>query len=124
PVTARMHCSTWSDWSTQPTVERQMGIRLHTSYIYWGPTGWVNDRPGFVTGSGMPMRFAAQDGSVIDVYQATTQMTDESGQSYPFTVNTLLDNALGAAGAYGAFTANMHNDYFSSAEADAVVASA
>ena len=35
------------------------------------------------TGSGMPMRFADLDGSMIDVYQAATQMTDESGQSYP-----------------------------------------
>ena len=31
----------------------------------------------------MPMRFADLDGTMIDVYQATTQMTDESGQTYP-----------------------------------------
>ena len=37
-------------------------------------------------------------------------MTDESGQTYPFTPNTLLDNALGPLGYYGAFTANMHTD--------------
>ena len=34
------------------------------------------------TGSGMPMRFADLDGSLIDVYQAATQMTDESGITY------------------------------------------
>ena len=67
---------------------------LDTNYYYWPPS-WVNDRPGFFTGSGMPMRFADINGSLIDVYQATTQMTDESGQSYPFTIDTLLDNALG-----------------------------
>ena len=39
--------------------------------------------PGMFTGSGMPMRFADTDGTLIDVYQATTQMTDESGQTYP-----------------------------------------
>ncbi len=33
------------------------------------------------TGSGMPMRFAKADGTLIDVYQAATQMTDESGQT-------------------------------------------
>ena len=48
-----------------------------------------------MTGSGMPMRFADTDGTMIDVYQAATQMTDESDQSYPLTPNTLLDNALG-----------------------------
>ena len=37
--------------------------------------------PGFMTGSGMPMRFAKADGTMIDVYQAATQMTDESGQT-------------------------------------------
>ena len=37
-------------------------------------------------------------------------MTDESDQTYPFTPNTLLDNALGPLGYYGAFTANMHTD--------------
>ena len=47
---------------------------------------------------------------MIDVYQAATQMTDESGQAYPFTPNTLLDNALGPLGYYGAFMANMHTD--------------
>ena len=30
---------------------------------------------------------------MIDVYQAATQMTDESGQTYPLHINTLLDNA-------------------------------
>ena len=56
------------------------------------------------------MRFADLDGTMIDVYQAATQMTDESGQSYPFTVDALLDKALGTEGYYGVFTANMHTD--------------
>ena len=76
------------------------------------------------TGSGMPMRFADLDGSMIDVYQAATQMTDESDQTYPFTINSLLDNALGPEGYYGVFTANMHTDSASSSGADAIVASA
>ena len=62
------------------------------------------------TGSGMPMRFAKTDGSMLDVYQAATQMTDESGQEFPATSNALLDKALGPEGYYGAFTANMHTD--------------
>ena len=62
------------------------------------------------TGSGMPMRFADLDGSLIDVYQAATQMTDESGQSYPLNIDSLLDKALGPEGYYGVFTANMHTD--------------
>jgi hypothetical protein len=76
------------------------------------------------TGSGMPMRFVRLDGSLIDVYQATTQMTDESGQTYPFTVDALLSNALGPKEYYGAFTANMHTDNPESPGADAIVAAA
>ena len=56
------------------------------------------------------MRFADLDGTMIDTYQAATQMTDESGQSYPSTIDTLLDRALGPEGYYGAFTANIHTD--------------
>ena len=58
----------------------------------------------------MAMRFATTNGNLIDVYQATTQMTDESGQSYPFTAEALMDRALGPEGYYGAFVANMHTD--------------
>ncbi len=123
PASSRTHCITWSDWATQPKVELENGIRFDTNYYYW-PPDWVADRPGMFTGSGMPMRFADLDGSMIDVYQAATQMTDESGQSYPFTIDTLLDNALGPKGYYGVFTANMHNDDPSSGGADAIVASA
>jgi len=109
PKTHRMHCISWSDYDSQPQVELGHGIRLDTSYYYWPPS-WVNDQPGMFTGSGMPMRFTDRNGNIIDVYQATTQMTDESGQSYPFNIDTLLDNALGATGYYGAFAVNAHND--------------
>jgi hypothetical protein len=123
PATNRTHCIAWSDYATQPQVEFENGIRLDTSYYYW-PPGWLADRPGFFTGSGMPMRFAGLDGTMIDVYQATTQLTDESDQTYPYEINALLDNALGSQGYYGAFTANMHTDSVSSTGSDAIIAAA
>ena len=109
PTTNRTHCIVFSDWSSQPKAELANGIRLDTNYYFW-PGTWVQDRPGFMNGSGIPMRFTDADGSLIDVYQTQTFMTDESDQSYPFTPNTLLDRALGPLGYYGAFTANMHTD--------------
>ena len=123
PTTERTHCIVWSDWASQPKVQLANGIRLDTNYYYW-PGSWVQNRPGLFTGSGMPMRFADHDGSTIDVYQAATQMTDESNQVYPFTANTLLDNALGPQGYYGVFTANIHTDVAKLSESDAIVASA
>ncbi len=109
PSTNRTHCIAWSDWATQPKVELDHGIRLDTNYYYW-PGSWVENRPGHFTGSGMPMRFADLDGSLIDVYQANTQMTDESGITYSTHINTLLDNAIGTPGYYAVVTANMHTD--------------
>ena len=106
-----------------PEVEFSYGIRLDVNYYYW-PPNWVANRPGLFTGSGMPMRFATAQGNVIDVYQAATQMTDESGQSYPYTMDTLLDRALGPEGYYGAFVANMHTDSAITPESDAIISSA
>ncbi len=123
PSTNRMHCIVWSDWASQAKVSVKTGVRFDTNYYYW-PGSWVGNRPGMFTGSGMPMRFADLDGSLIDVYQATTQMTDESGQTYPFTSDTLLDRALGPEQYFGVFTANMHTDDVASPSSDAIVASA
>jgi hypothetical protein len=123
PSTHRYHCIVYSDWSSQPQTELNHGMRLDTNYYYF-PQSWVGDRPGMFTGSGIPMRFALIDGTMIDTYQAATQMTDESGQSFPFTINSLLDKALGVEGYYGAFTANMHTDQVTSTGSDAIVASA
>ena len=123
PVSNRTHCLLWSDWFTQPKTELANGMRLDSNYYYW-PGSWLQNRPGFMTGSGMPMRFADIDGSMIDVYQAPTQMTDESGQTYPFTPDTLLDNAVGPLGYYGAFNVNMHTDSATTPESDALLSSA
>ncbi|HET9667043.1 MAG TPA: Ig-like domain-containing protein, partial [Desertimonas sp.] len=123
PTSNRTHCIAWSDWATHPKVELDHGVRLDTNYYYW-PESWIQNRPGLMTGSAMPMRFADLDGTMIDVYQAATQMTDESGQSYPFTIDALLDKAIGSQGYYGAYVANMHTDHASHPGSDAIVASA
>ncbi|MCP3141490.1 DUF4082 domain-containing protein [Pyxidicoccus xibeiensis] len=126
PTTNRTHCIAFSDWATQPKVSLRHGIRMDTNYYYW-PDYWVQDRPGVFTGSGLAMRFADVDGTPINVYQLATQMTDESGQTYPLHIDTLLANALGTKGYYGAFNANMHVDSHSTAGTSgsaAIIASA
>jgi len=123
PRTSRTHCIAWSDWASEPKVELQHGVRLDTNYYYW-PAAWVQDRPGMFTGSGFPMRFADRDGSLIDVYQAATQLTDESGIDIDRHIKALLDGALGPDGYYGVFTANMHTDEPDHPGADAIVAAA
>jgi hypothetical protein len=123
PRTNRTHCIAWSDWAGEPKAELAHGIRLDANYYFW-PANWVRDRAGLFTGSGLPMRFADTDGSLIDVYQAPTQLTDESGMDVAGTIHSLLDAALGPDGYYGVFTANMHTDTPDHPGADAIVAEA
>ncbi len=70
------------------------------------------------------MRFTDPSGAMLDIYQAASQMTDESGQSYPYTIDTLLDNALGSKQYFGAFTINAHTDVDEITESTTTVASA
>jgi WD40 repeat protein len=123
PVTQRNHCIAWSGWAVSPKVLVNHGIRFDTNYYYYPPS-WVANVPGFMTGSGMPMRFADLDGTLIDVYQSATHMNDETGQQYPFTIDTLLNRALGGEGYYGAFNINAHTDIAVTPESTAVIQSA
>jgi hypothetical protein len=119
PTTIRTHCVIWADYSSQPAVDQSDGVRLNTDYYYW-PRSWTQGRAGMFTGSGIPMRFADANGGIFDVFQAPTQIPDETylvGSTLTVDVagvtsaiNTLLDNATGSNGYYGAFVVNMHND--------------
>ena len=108
PKTSRNDCVFWIDYTTVPEEEERAGINLDTNYYYWPPS-WAGTLPGMFTGSAMAQRFLSLDGRLIDVYQATTQMTDESGQAYPATAVALMDGAINK-GYYGTFVANLHTD--------------
>jgi flagellar hook capping protein FlgD len=123
PSTSRTHCIVWSDWSTEASAEAAHGVRLDATYYYW-PGSWLHDRPGFFTGSGFPMRYASSNGSLIDTYQAATQLTDESDQTIATEAPALFDGALGPQGFYGVFTANMHTDVTDNLDADTLIAAA
>ena len=129
PRTNRTHCIVWSDYTREAEAGQPRGIRLDTNYYYY-PATWFGDRPGLFTGSGFPQRFGRTDGSLVDVYQATTQLTDESDptpvQSIPAHIQALIAAAQGAEGYYGVFTANMHTDdaRFPHPGADAIIAEA
>lgn len=106
--TNRTHCVVWSDWSTEPIVELYNQIRLDSNYYYY-PANWVKNHPGLFTGSGFPMPYTDINSVTIPVYQATTQLTNESGLSYPEASLALINQALGPKGYYGIFTT--HDDF-------------
>lgn len=105
---SRTHCLAWSGWASTPKVEARYGVRMDLNYYYWPPS-WIKDRPGFMTGSGLPMRFADLDGTMIDVYQLLTHLVNESGMTFPSAIEVQLDRALGPEGYYGAF--GTHYDF-------------
>lgn len=104
----RIHCIAWSDYTTAAKVEAARGLRLDLNYYYW-PGSWVQDRPGFMSGSGMDMRFADTDGTMIDTYQLPSHLVNESGQTWPQNIDTMLERAQGPLGYYGAL--GTHYDY-------------
>ena len=106
--TSRYHCIAYSDWDSQPKTEFRHGIRLRHQLLLLarivdpGPAR-VHDRFGHADAVHRRQRpddrrLPGADGDV-----------NESGQTYPFTSNQLLDRALGPEGYYGVFVANMHN---------------
>lgn len=62
-----------------------------------------------MTGSGFPMKFADADGTVLDIYQATTHLVNENGVDHVGSVHFLIDKATGPEGFFGAF--GTHYDY-------------
>ncbi len=104
----RIHCIAWSSYAEGAKIGASAGLRQDLNYYYW-PGSWVQNRPGFMTGSGMNMRYADLDGTLIDTYQLPSHLVNESGQTFPQNINVLLDRALGPEGYYGAF--GTHYDY-------------
>jgi hypothetical protein len=99
---SRLHCIVWSDYAGQPYIERAWNIRYDMNYYYW-PRNWVDGRAGFMTGSGLPMRFSDEVGQLIDVYQHETHLVDEVFAGAFEAVEALIDRALGPEAYYGAF---------------------
>lgn len=109
---SRLHCIVWSDYASQPKIGRSWGIRYDMNYYCW-PKDWIKGQTGFMTGSGLPMRFSDTDGELINVYQQETHLVDEVFASAPDAVAALLDRATGPEGYYGAFGTHydFHNDF-------------
>ncbi|WP_280948503.1 Ig-like domain-containing protein [Methylobacterium tarhaniae] len=107
-TTHRLHCVAWNGWADTAKIERAVGIRLDLGYYYW-PGSWIRRRPGFMNGSGFPMRFADLDGRILDIYQAASHLVNENGVDQARGIAAMLDRALGPEQFFGAF--GTHYDY-------------
>ncbi|WP_322513434.1 hypothetical protein [Chloroflexus sp.] len=80
PPTVRTHRILWHGWVDNAIVQARYGIRMNLDHYHSGPAVRKPDGTwtmGYLNGSGLPMRFVAADGTVIDVYQQATHLVDE-----------------------------------------------
>jgi hypothetical protein len=71
-VSYRGHNVIWTGWTEMATYLHENGVRLDVNFL-----GGRYHRDGYVTGSGLPVKFMDEDGSVIDVYEQCTLTTDD-----------------------------------------------
>jgi hypothetical protein len=117
PTTIRHHCVVWFDWVGPAPIEQSHGIRMDFNYYHIGEgflnpgDGWKN---GWMSGSGLPMRFVDENGTIYNVYQVMTELGDEmqvGRQGYTPAEATAIAALLlneSRDGFYSAFCANFH----------------
>ena len=104
----RLHCVAYSDWLGLPREERQWGIRLDMNFYNW-PPGWIQHRPGYITGSALPMRFSDENGRMLDVFQQESHLVNETWKGSTAAIEHLITAAEDERGYYGAF--GTHYDF-------------
>lgn len=92
-LTHRIHCIVWNGWTTVPELERDQGVKFDLNYYYW-PSSWIQGRSGYMTGSGLPMRYANLFGRVLDIYQAETHIVSDNDLPKRRNIRELVDAAL------------------------------
>lgn len=107
-ISQRLHCIVWNGWSEGAQTQSRVGIRFDMNYYNWPPV-WLGGRPGFMTGSGMPMPFVTEDGIVLDIYQAATQLVNENKVPQVEGLYSMIERALGPDQFFSAFVA--HYDF-------------
>ena len=71
-LTYRGHSVIWSGWVDSARYLHENGVRMDTSF-----TPGRHHRRGYLTGSGLPVRFIDEDGTLLGIYeQATISMDD------------------------------------------------
>jgi hypothetical protein len=125
--TVRNHQLEWQGWTAAASIAQTNGISMEEDFYLWGPTlknssgQWVCT--GYLTGSGLPMRFVDQTGNIIPVFQQTTHLVDEqmiAGAAFGFCglsaaqattqSQQFIDQTLASYPA--AITVQAHTDYY------------
>ena len=120
--TIRHHGVHWFGWVDPAKIEQPHGIRMDFNGYHVGsfidPGDGNGPRNGWMTGSGLPMKFIDQDGTILDVYQVMTEWPDDllgNGNQGRQSLTSaqaiaLFDKMFNQSrdGFYSAFCANFH----------------
>ncbi len=80
PRTVRNHSAAWAGFAEQAEVERSLGFRLDSIYVYsaaFAKPPFNGPAVGYLTGSGQPQKFVDEAGCVLDIYQLGAEVCDE-----------------------------------------------
>ena len=78
PRSIRNHCLAWAGYLELIEVQARHGIRMDANCVSGANYFWQREHaPYGAFGSAMPMRFTRPDGSLIDVIQQPTQVSDD-----------------------------------------------
>lgn len=80
PPSVRTHRILWTGWVETAWTQAAHGIRMNLDYYHYGalfqkPDGAWGE--GYLTGSGLPMRFVDEQGRVLNIFQQHTHLVDE-----------------------------------------------
>jgi hypothetical protein len=107
-ATHRLHCVAFSDWLGLPLAEQRWGIRLDMTYYNWPPS-WIQGRPGYMTGSALPMRFSDDNGRLLSVFQQESHLVNETWNGSTAAIEELITAAEDERGYFGAI--GTHYDF-------------
>ncbi len=72
PKTTRHHCVIWPGWVETAQALADAGFRMDTNY-----RAGDHQQYGYLTGSGLPMRFIDEDGEFIEIFEQETLFCDD-----------------------------------------------
>ncbi len=126
--TIRNHRVEWLGWAD--IAEHALAnydVRMFTDVYHYGT--WLQNPDltwpmGYITGSGLPMKYVKEDGTILDTYQQATQLVDEhilngAGMGWmnlTYTQSITVSQQLIASSLtrdYASLTAQFHLDYSS-----------
>jgi len=80
PPTVRTHRILWHGWVDNALVQARYGLRMNLDHYHAGSAVRKADgtwTAGYLSGTGLPMRYVGEDGRLLSVYQQPTQLVDE-----------------------------------------------